>query len=134
MNTNMKRALRVCGLAAGLAMAGIVPVRALSIDAFNEWKYNEESVDATMFDVLKVHLNATYEGLDWANVMNEEEGRARLFCPPGDLVVEDEFIIGMIETELQNPSFGGIGALEVYPSDIPIELILLHAARNVFPC
>ncbi len=131
MNTNMKRALRVCGLAAGLAMAGIVPVRALSIDAFNEWKYNEESVDATKFFLLKLHLNAVYQGLDWANVMNKDEGRAPLYCPPPDLVVEDELIIGMIETELQNPSLGGA---EVYPSDIPIELILLKAARNVFPC
>ncbi|MFQ5939241.1 MAG: hypothetical protein ACE5KL_04115 [Alphaproteobacteria bacterium] len=131
MNTNMKRALRVCGLAAGLAMAGIVPVRALSIDTFNEWKYNEESVDATMFDFLKIHLNAIYQGLDWANVMNKEEEMAPLFCPPPDLVVQDELIIGMIETELQNPSFGGT---EGYPSDIPIELILLYAARNVFPC
>ncbi|MCH7541020.1 MAG: hypothetical protein IH999_11605 [Proteobacteria bacterium] len=128
---NMKRALRVCGLAAGLAMAGIVPVRALSIDTFNEWKYNEESVEATMFDFLKIHLHGIYEGLDWANVVNEEEGIARWFCPPGDLLVEDELIIGMIETELQNPSLGG---LEAYPSDIPVELILLHAVRNVFPC
>ncbi len=134
MNTNMKRALRVCGLAVGLAMAGIVPVRALSIDTFNEWKYNEESMDATLSEFLRIHLNATYEGLDWANAMLEEQGMAPLFCPPGDLVVQDELIIGMIETELQNPSFGGIGALEVYPSDIPIELILLKAARNVFPC
>lgn len=131
MNMNMKRALRVCGLAAGLAMAVVVPVRALSIDTFNEWKYNEESVDATMFDLLKLHLNATYQGLDWANVINKEEEMAPLFCPPPDLVVQDELIIGMIETELQNPSFGGT---EGYPSDIPIELILLYAARNVFPC
>lgn len=128
---NMKRVLRVCGLAAGLAMAGIVPVRALSIDTFNEWKYNEESVDATMFDFLKFHLSATYQGLDWANAMLEEEERAPLFCPPPDLVVEDELIIGMIEAELQNPSLGG---LEAYPSDIPVELILLRAVRNVFPC
>ena len=131
MNMNMKRALRVCGLAAGLAMAVVVPVRALSIDTFNEWKYNEESVDATMFDLLKLHLNATYQGLDWANVINKEEEMAPLFCPPPDLVVQDELIIGMIETELQNPSLGGV---EAYPSDIPVELILLYAARNVFPC
>lgn len=131
MNMNMKRALRVCGLAAGLAMAVVVPVRALSIDTFNEWKYNEESVDATMFDLLKLHLNATYQGLDWANVINKEEEMAPLFCPPPDLVVQDELIIGMIETELQNPSLGGV---EAYPPDIPVELILLYAARNVFPC
>ncbi len=128
---NMKRALRVCGLAAGLAMAGIVPVRALSIDTFNEWKYNEESLDVTLFDLLKIRLNGVYEGLGWANTMNEDEGRAPLFCQPGDLLVEDEFILGMIETELQNPSFRGV---EVYPSDTPVELVLLNAARNVFPC
>ena len=128
---NMKRTLRVCGLAAGLAMAGVVPVRATSIDTFNEWKYNEESAYVTLFDFLKTRLHGVYEGLDWANVVNEKKGMARWFCPPQDLLVQDELIIGMIETELQNPSFGGA---EVYPSGTPVEIILLYAVQNVFPC
>lgn len=127
----MKQLMRAVGLAVGIAIGTVSSVRATSIEAFNQWKYDDETVTLSKSEVLRIVLSNVYHAFDWANAVNEGEGLRPLFCPPEDLSVEDELVIRMIEDELQNPSAYG---LSFYPSDTPIELILLHGAKNMFPC
>lgn len=127
----MKRILQVAAMAAGLAIAVAAPAQAVSIETYNEWKYNDEPITISLYEMLKLRLKSVYEGMDWLNVASEQEGKGPIYCPPQDLDMPIERIIQMIEEELLHPSFDPSG---MYPPDIPIELVLLKAVQKELRC
>src|SRR5690554_5785725 len=68
-------------------------------------------------------------GIFWANTVLNVEGRDKIFCMPQGLSLDEGIILSVIDQEIRSPTYR-----DSWDSDVPIELIAVHAFKNKFPC
>jgi hypothetical protein len=84
-----------------------------------------ESIGGEAWEKGKTYVNGLGSGLAWANAALNVDHQRRLFCPPGKLDLNIDMFLNMIEKSIKEHK---------YPESTNIELVLLAAMEETFPC
>ena len=77
----------------------------------------------------KDYITGLGRGVFWSNTVLEHDGKPKIFCMPGNLHLDEGIILSLLDQEIRTPSNG-----VDWKPNIPIELIMVAAFRNKFPC
>ena len=78
---------------------------------------------------LRTYFIGVGRGIFWANVLVTTNGTSPIFCMPKGLALDEGIIQSILNQEIREND-----EKHVYESDTPVELILVHAFINKFPC
>lgn len=101
-----------CGFGAVHFASASVP-----ISKFQDFK-NDKS--------FKLYITGVGKGTSWANAELDQQGRRLLYCQPKKLALNGSNYIQLIDNFLDHH--------KNLPSYTPIEMVLLLALENAFPC
>jgi len=93
-----------------------------SSSAFTDVKYDDFDANRDQFTT---YLSGVSRGISWTNSWASIRGHPA-YCPPPDLAITNEQAIDILDRYVQKRG-------ESARND-PIELLLLQALRDVFPC
>ena len=68
-------------------------------------------------------------GIFWANTLVAAKGAPPIFCMPKSLALDEGIIQSILDQEIRDNA-----EKHAYKNDTPVELILLYAFINKFPC
>lgn len=88
-------------------------------------------------EFMNTYINGVQRGLHWANLKFEKEKKQRLYCTPGDLRLNSEMILSLLDQEIDNATIDDATSDNNpydYPDSFPVELMLVTAFINKFPC
>ena len=63
-------------------------------------------------------------------MLNDKEGRPKVFCPPSNLKIKPDYLRGMLDEEIRVHTF----SRRPYPQNMPMDALVMFAARARFPC
>ncbi|WP_265529103.1 Rap1a/Tai family immunity protein [Sphingomicrobium marinum] len=72
-----------------------------------------------------LYLHGVSQGLSWANVAMEMDGKQPIYCPPENLTITVDQNVQILRDHTDNNP-------EI--EDFPVALVFLLAVENVFPC
>jgi hypothetical protein len=105
-------------LAAGLCLAMGIQGFSMSIKQFRD---QQETT------LVRIYLHGVGEGLGWANAELQSKDVPPIFCQPGNFELTADNYVRLVRTYLDNPP-------APLKDDTPIELVLLEALQEAFPC
>ncbi len=84
-----------------------------------------EKVPGVTSAELKLWLEGMQNGLSWANAALGADGKERLYCQPGKLVLTVSQTLSILERTVEKePKF----------ADLAVGAVLVTALRDTFPC
>jgi hypothetical protein len=78
----------------------------------------------------KQYLDGVGTGFFWANTHQDTRNLARLYCQPGKLPLYAENYVQILEDYIYSMA----DKSNPLPDGIPVELLLLNALKETFPC
>jgi len=96
---------------------------------FTLGQYRQIVQDPALKERLDSYLTGVGRGVFWANVMLRAQKKRQLFCMPAELSLDEGIIESLFDQEIRRPTKSAH-----YGEDTPIELILISAFIQRFPC
>ena len=96
---------------------------AITVSEFEKGKKNDK-------DYIKTFITGVGYGFSWIIAILISEGRPQLYCVPGNLVLNDDNYIKIIDDELVEDEKSN----KSYSQSDSIELILFFGLERTFPC
>ncbi len=103
-----------------LSFCFVTPTYAYTIREYEEFKKRVPNSD-----YIKTYMNGVGTGFFWSNTMLSFKGKQPLYCQSGNLVLNANSYIRILEDEILKGN---------YTKDILIENILLNGLIRTFPC
>lgn len=116
-------AKKIVVLAALFLQLFISLASAITVSEFEKGKMNDK-------DYIKTFITGVGYGFSWINTILISEGRPPLYCVPGNLVLNGDNYIRIIDDELVEDEKSN----KSYSQSSPIELILFFGLERTFPC
>jgi len=77
--------------------------------------------------LIAAHLESVGTGFLWANATLNGDGQTMLYCAPPRFMMNGQNYIDLLDDYIQRD-------VDLDSPDTPIEMLLLNALRNEFPC
>lgn len=91
--------------------------------------FKQALVSGSIGPVLSTYMSGVGNGYVWANGELKARKLPLLFCAPKMALTQDNFLQVLIK-EIKEPT----NQRKEWPDDTPIELVLLSALEQLFPC